>query len=59
MMSNIDLADVYIELNELKIDTSKFKKLEEPIVWESTLESIDEHLYNTIEAMLVEKLRGD
>lgn len=58
-MSNIDLKDVYIMLNELKIETSKFNKLEEPIVWESTLESIDEYLYDTIEAMLVEKLRGE
>ena len=58
-MSNIDLKDVYIKLNELKIETSQFKKLEEPIVWESTHESIDEHLYNTIEKMLDEKLRGD
>jgi hypothetical protein len=58
-MSNIDLKDVYIQLNELKVDTSKFKKLEVPIVWESTHESIDEHLYNTIEAMLDEKLRGE
>lgn len=51
-MSNIDLKDVYIMLNELKIEESKFKRLEEPIVWESTHESIDEHLYDTIEAML-------
>ena len=58
-MSNIDLKDVYIKLNELKVDTSKFKNLEEPIVWESTHESIDEHLYDTIEAMLDVKLRGD
>jgi hypothetical protein len=58
-MSNIDLKDVYITLNELKIESSKFKILEEPIVWESTHESIDEHLYNTIEAMLEEKLRGE
>lgn len=57
-MSNIDLKDVYIMSNELKIDTSKFKSLEEPIVWESTLEGIDEHLYDTIEAMLDVKLRG-
>lgn len=58
-MSSIDLKDVYIMLNELKIEDSKFNKLEEPIVCESTLEGIDEHLYDTIEAMLVEKLRGD
>ncbi len=58
-MSNIDLKEVYIMLNELKIETSKFKGLEEPIVWESTHESIDEHLYATIEAMLDAKLRGD
>lgn len=58
-MSNIDLEKVYIQLNELRIDTSKFKKLEEAIVWESTFEDIDEHLYDTIEAMLCEKLRGD
>lgn len=58
-MSNIDLKDFYIKLNELKIDLSKFKKLKEPIVWKSTFESIDEYFYNTIEKMLNEKPRGD
>jgi hypothetical protein len=58
-MNNIDLKDVYIKLNELKIESSKFKILEEPIEWESTHESIDEHLSNTIKEMLDEKLRGD